>query len=65
MLSIDNRLSTYNTKMISQQINGLETTDLFMVISSSNSGVANGVSKRNQQCGNGNWGTDADTISDG
>jgi hypothetical protein len=26
-----------------------------MVISSSNSRVANGVSKRNQQCENGNW----------
>lgn len=39
-----------------RQINGLEITDLFMVISSSNSRVANGVSKRNQQCGNGNWG---------
>lgn len=36
-----------------------------MVISSSNSGVANGVSKRNQQCGNGNWGSDADAIDDG
>jgi hypothetical protein len=36
-----------------------------MVISSSNSGVANGVSKRNQQCGNDNLGTDADAIDDG
>jgi len=34
-----------------------------MVISSSNFGVANGVSKRNQQCGN--WGSDADAIDDG
>ena len=36
-----------------------------MVISSSNSGVANVVSTRNQQCGNGNWDTDADAIDDG